>query len=47
MRAIQDKQTNIQLDSKFFFLDNGDNLYDDIIENSLYNEYYGEELSLI
>ena len=37
----------IALDSKFFFLDNGDNLYDDVIEESAYHEYYKHELKLI
>jgi len=44
---IRDGEKEILLDSKFFFLDNGDNLYDDIIENSKYNQYYQAELDLI
>ncbi|MEI8008197.1 MAG: hypothetical protein WCI00_01810 [bacterium] len=35
------------MDSKFFYLDNGDNLYDEVIEKSKYNEYYKAELDLI
>lgn len=45
--ALQNKQQEVSLDSKFFFLDNGDNLYDDVIEKSAYNRYYKEELMLI
>ncbi|MCX6824135.1 MAG: L-histidine N(alpha)-methyltransferase [candidate division SR1 bacterium] len=45
--GLQKGKKDIQLDSKFFFLDNGDNLYDDVIEHSEYNIYYREELNLI
>ena len=44
---LKSGKQEISLDSKFFFLDNGDNLYDDVIEKSAYNEYYQEELKLI
>lgn len=47
MLAIEAGNKEISLDSKYFFLDGGDNLYDDIIEKSKYNEYYLQELKLI
>ncbi len=45
--SIKQGKQEIWLDSKNFYLDNGDNLYDDIIEKSTYNEYYKAELDLI
>ena len=45
--TLQQGQQEIELDSKFFFLDNGDNLYDEVIEHSAYTKYYTEELNLI
>ena len=47
IEKIKKGNQEISLDSKFFFLDNGDNLYDDVIEKSAYNEYYKQELQLI
>ncbi|MEI6118413.1 MAG: hypothetical protein WCP92_04160 [bacterium] len=44
---LQKGKHEIQLDSKLFFLDNGDNLYDEVIERSEYTTYYKEELNLI
>jgi len=44
---IEKWKQEISLDSKFFFLDNGDNLYDEVIEKSAYNKYYREEIRLI
>lgn len=45
--TLKDGNKDISLDSKFFFLDNGDNLYDDVIEKSAYNKYYQDEIDLI
>jgi len=44
---IKGGKQEIWLDSKFFYLDNGDNFYDDVIEKSKYNKYYKAELALI
>lgn len=44
---LKNSKKTIDLDSKCFFLDNGDNLYDDVIEKSEYHKYYKEELDLI
>lgn len=44
---IKGGKQEIWLDSKFFYLDNGDNFYDDVIEKSKYNRYYKAELDLI
>ncbi len=47
MSRILEGEHELGLDSKFFFLDNGDNLYDEVIEKSAYHEYYEDELELI
>jgi hypothetical protein len=35
------------MNSKFFFLDNGDDLYDEIITKTPYGNFYESEIDLI
>jgi len=45
--AIKEEKNSIHMDSKYFFLDNGDDLYDDIVQNSPYRIFYIAELELL
>jgi hypothetical protein len=44
---IKNGETRLQLDGKFLYLDNGHYLYQDIIDKSIYNEYFNKEIELI
>lgn len=47
MLPLKNEQKDIDIDSKFFFLDNGDTLYEEIIQESSYHKRYIKELELL
>lgn len=44
---LQQKKNPIQIDTKFLYLDNGHDLYDQILHDSTYRNYYEKDISLI
>lgn len=47
LKSIEEGKKIIDIDSKYFYLDNWDILYDEVVEKSKYHDYYKAELDLI